>query len=639
MGCGASAAADGPLKPSSTTSEVATANPKGRRGGVEPQLDAMEDTAYLVAEPDVEAWLQRLGLSQYWPLFEESGYDDLDTVADMTEDELINHVKVGKRGHVKKLLTNIAKLKECSLTATLSPGSTASPVTPGTQPIRRRKNSVEAEIEALEQASGSLGSLGRLTGSDDDAASPSSAVGAARATSGKKARRASVEMLEEEEDEGEQPEKSMPRARKGSVEQELEALGGAEMAELLEEDEEHEEEGEVERTQGAVRSAAVPHDRPGVADVATGASPESEISFDSLVEVGTLGVGTFSRVKMVQIRGTGETYALKIMKKSVIDARKQKQHIMNEKNIMLEMTGHPFLLQLKATFKDEVYLYMLLELCQGGELFLQLLKHSRLSEESTRFYTGNIVLALEALHAKHNIYRDLKPENILLDTVGYVKIGDFGFAKNVTGRTFTRCGTPEYVSPEMLGKAGHDKATDYWSLGIFVYECLHGCVGARLAFSLALELIHACGNPNRTTPITAKNYLSTYKKIAKYSKDEKLKWHPEISTEVRELIQGMLKPKPTQRLGNTAGGIDELKGMAWFESQDWTKLLAKQVRATALIPFPYSACLTGNIVPCRCLRRSPRRSKAPPICNIFTQRVRPRDSAAFVLGVLTPHAG
>ena len=482
MGCGASAAADGPLKPSSTTSESATANPKGRRSGAEPQLDAMEDTACLVAEPDVETWLQRLGLSQYWPLFEESGYDDLDTVADMTEDELINHVKVGKQGHVKKLLTNIARLKECSLTATLSPGSTASPVTPGTQPTRRRKNSVEAEIEALEQASGSLGSLGRLTGSDDDAASPSSA---ARTTSGKKARRASVEMLEEEEDEdedeGEQPEKAMPRARKGSVEQEIEALDGVGMAELLEEDEEDEEEGEGGRTQGAVRSA--PRDRPGVADVATGASPESEISFDSLVEVGTLGVGTFSRVKMVQIRGTGETFALKIMKKTVIDARKQKEHIMNEKNIMLEMTGHPFLLQLKATFKDEVYLYMLLELCQGGELFLQLLKHSRLSEESTRFYTGNIVLALEALHAKHNIYRDLKPENILLDTVGYVKIGDFGFAKNVTGRTFTRCGTPEYVSPEMLGKAGHDKATDYWSLGIFVYECLHGCVGAPPGFS------------------------------------------------------------------------------------------------------------------------------------------------------------
>jgi len=259
---------------------------------------------------------------------------------------------------------------------------------------------------------------------------------------------------------------------------------------------------------------------------------------------------------MVQIKGTNETYALKIMKKTVIEARKQKEHVMNEKSIMLEMTGHPFLLQLRATFKDETYLYMLLELCQGGELFLRLLEEQTLSEESTRFYMGNIVLALEALHAKNNIYRDLKPENILLDTKGYVKIGDFGFAKKVQDRTFTRCGTPEYVSPEMLGRAGHNKGTDYWSLGIFLYECLHG-----------------------TTPFAAKNYLSTYKKIAAYSKHCKLKWHNEISPEVRELIRGMLHPKPPQRLGNTSGGIDELKGHQWFEPLDWDKLYNKELEA------------------------------------------------------------
>ena len=222
-----------------------------------------------------------------------------------------------------------------------------------------------------------------------------------------------------------------------------------------------------------------------------------------LEHIGTLGVGTFSRVKMVKIRGSDETYALKIMKKKVIEIRKQKEHVMNEKHIMAEMNGNPFLLTLKTTFKDEVYLYMLLELCQGGELFSRLLEETTLSEDTTRFYCGCIVLALEALHGKDNIYRDLKPENILLDALGYVKIGDFGFAKKVKERTFTRCGTPEYVSPEMLGRSGHNKATDYWSLGIFVYECLHG-----------------------TTPFAATNYLSTYKKIAAYSKQGKPNLQP-----------------------------------------------------------------------------------------------------------------
>jgi hypothetical protein len=460
MGCGASTAAaaaqptDAAAKPVTAGETAAPSKPqKTRRGSVEAELDALDDDVTMAV--DVESWLVSLGLGEYWTLFENAGYDDLDTVQDMTEEDLVNDVNIVKKGHVKKLLTNIQKLKanskrsmsSVSIDQVASPMSTSSPVSPTTQPVRRRKGSVEAEIEALEGASGSL----QLTASDDADGTP---------------------MAPEEEEEGEEDDvppaggtaKVAPRARKGSVEQEIEALDDFDAPGLLAEEEEEEEEEEDNETRAASGSAADPAVK----------AASNDITLDSLREVGTLGVGTFSRVKMVQIKGTNETYALKMMKKTVIEARKQKEHVMNEKNIMLEMTGHPFLLQLRATFKDETYLYMVLELCQGGELFLRLLEEQTLSEESTRFYTGNIVLALEALHAKNNIYRDLKPENILLDTMGYVKIGDFGFAKKVQDRTFTRCGTPEYVSPEMLGRAGHNKGTDYWSLGIFLYECLHG---------------------------------------------------------------------------------------------------------------------------------------------------------------------
>eukprot|EP01047_Picozoa_sp_COSAG01_P048171 COSAG01_NODE_4668_length_4830_cov_12.821542_4_plen_169_part_00 len=109
---------------------------------------------------------------------------------------------------------------------------------------------------------------------------------------------------------------------------------------------------------------------------------------------------------------------------------KQKKHIMNEKSILQEM-DHPFVIQLHATFKDPVSLYMVTEPVLGGELFSVLTREEYLEERQAQFYVGCIVLALEALHAKNNVYRDLKPENILLDSQGYVKVCDFGFAKKL----------------------------------------------------------------------------------------------------------------------------------------------------------------------------------------------------------------
>eukprot|EP01051_Picozoa_sp_SAG22_P009676 SAG22_NODE_823_length_6993_cov_6.116913_3_plen_295_part_00 len=166
----------------------------------------------------------------------------------------------------------------------------------------------------------------------------------------------------------------------------------------------------------------------------------------------------FLAVCLSRHKQTKRVYALKCMEKTTIDKHKQKKHIMNEKRIMQEM-NHPFLVRVFATYKDAVYLYMLLELCQGGEVFSRLVALNTLDEGTTQFYAGCIVLALGDLHAKNNIYRDLKPENVLLDLYGYAKITDFGFAKKVEDRTYTRCGTPEYVPPEMLGYDGHHKGT------------------------------------------------------------------------------------------------------------------------------------------------------------------------------------
>ncbi|KNC71823.1 serine/threonine protein kinase [Sphaeroforma arctica JP610] len=117
---------------------------------------------------------------------------------------------------------------------------------------------------------------------------------------------------------------------------------------------------------------------------------------------------------------------------------------------------------------------MLFEYVVGGELFSHLRKAGRFENTVARFYVVEIVLALEYLHQQNIIYRDLKPENILIAQHGHLKITDFGFAKRVTDRTWTLCGTPEYLAPEIIQSKGHGKAVDWWALGVLTYEMLAG---------------------------------------------------------------------------------------------------------------------------------------------------------------------
>ena len=117
---------------------------------------------------------------------------------------------------------------------------------------------------------------------------------------------------------------------------------------------------------------------------------------------------------------------------------------------------------------------MVLEYIVGGEFFTHLRKAGRFDNNTAKFYAAHVVLIFEFLHGKDFIYRDLKPENLLLDSTGYLKITDFGFAKRVAFKTYTLCGTPEYIAPEVLLNKGHGKGVDWWTLGILVYEMLAG---------------------------------------------------------------------------------------------------------------------------------------------------------------------
>jgi protein kinase X len=166
----------------------------------------------------------------------------------------------------------------------------------------------------------------------------------------------------------------------------------------------------------------------------------------------TLGTGTFGRVRLVKHKSEpaeAEPLALKCLKKSEIIRLKQIEHVKSEKKI-LETINHPFIVNLKGTFQTPSHVFMLLDYACGGELFTLLRREGRFANDVALFFATEIVLAFEYLHSMDIAYRDLKPENLLIDKEGHVKITDFGFAKIVTDRTYTLCGTPEYLAPEII---------------------------------------------------------------------------------------------------------------------------------------------------------------------------------------------
>ncbi|PWA02227.1 hypothetical protein BB558_001651 [Smittium angustum] len=263
----------------------------------------------------------------------------------------------------------------------------------------------------------------------------------------------------------------------------------------------------------------------------------------------TLGTGTFGRVYLSNKKNSPEFYAIKVLKKSQVVKFKQVEHINNEKNI-LESISHPFIVKLHCTFQDLRSLYMVMDFVPGGELFSHLRRHGRFSEDVAKFYTSEIVLAVEFLHRNNIVYRDMKPENLLLDSDGHIKITDFGFSKHVVDRTWTLCGTPEYLAPEIISGKGHGKAVDWWAIGILIYEMTVGF-----------------------PPFYDSNPYGTYAKILSGKFDL-----PQFLTQsAKNIISRLLTTEESARLGNLETGSEEIKRHPWFFVVNWNMIIHRQV--------------------------------------------------------------
>lgn len=264
----------------------------------------------------------------------------------------------------------------------------------------------------------------------------------------------------------------------------------------------------------------------------------------------TVGTGSFGRVKLVFHAKENKYFALKILKKIEIMKLKQVDHILSEISI-LNSIDHPFLVRMTGITQNERYLYIVLEYVQGGELFTYLRTVQSLRNEEAVFYAGQVCLMFEYLHSKSIVYRDLKPENLLIDSQGYLKLTDFGFAKVIEGRTYTLCGTPEYLAPEILLQKGHGKPVDWWCLGILIYEMLVGI-----------------------DPFSDEEPMAVYQNILK----GKIKFPSNFSSDAKSLVKHLLVADLGKRYGNLKGGVNDIKEHRWFNAFDWKKLIDRQLK-------------------------------------------------------------
>ena len=273
-----------------------------------------------------------------------------------------------------------------------------------------------------------------------------------------------------------------------------------------------------------------------------------------------IGRGAFGEVHVCREKNTGNIYAIKKMKKEVLIEKNQLIHIRNEQYFMSNVKNE-WIVDLKASFQEGGYLFLVMEYCPGGDLMNLLIEKDILTEKEAKFYLAELILAIESIHKLDCIHRDIKPDNILIDSDGHIKLSDFGLAKvsekifeqnsnnkGTHNKNYSCVGTAFYVAPEVLKKTGYGPEIDWWSAGVIFYEMLVGY--APFCSKETKEACHKVMNWEK--------YLEIPKKI-------KMK----MSDEAQDLIHKLISNK-NKRLGKN--GAEEIKQHPFFDDINWDNI-------------------------------------------------------------------
>ncbi|KAI9347605.1 kinase-like domain-containing protein [Obelidium mucronatum] len=272
-----------------------------------------------------------------------------------------------------------------------------------------------------------------------------------------------------------------------------------------------------------------------------------------------IGKGAFGEVRLVQKTDSGKIYAMKTLKKSEMLKKSQLAHVKAERDVLAESANTPWIVQLFYSFQDPLYLYLIMEFLPGGDMMTMLIKYDVFPEDVTRFYMGECIEALEAVHSLGFVHRDLKPDNLLIDKDGHIKLSDFGLAtgfhkthetayylnggagqpgagppknidlsfsrkerietwkRNRRFLAYSTVGTPDYIAPEVFSQEGYSKEADFWSLGVILFECLIGF-----------------------PPFYSDSPIDTYRKIIAWPETLMFPEEVHLSYEAEDLIRSLL---------------------------------------------------------------------------------------------------
>ncbi|XP_049597119.1 rho-associated protein kinase 2 isoform X1 [Syngnathus scovelli] len=274
-----------------------------------------------------------------------------------------------------------------------------------------------------------------------------------------------------------------------------------------------------------------------------------QMKSDDFDRVKVIGRGAFGEVQLVRHKASQKVYAMKLLSKFEMIKRSDSAFFWEERDIMA-FANSPWVVQLCCAFQDEHYLYMVMEYMPGGDL-VNLTSTYDVPEKWAKFYTAEVVMALDAIHSMGFIHRDVKPDNMLLDRQGHLKLADFGTCMKMDSTGMVRCdtavGTPDYISPEVLKSQGGDgcygRECDWWSVGVFIFEMLVG-----------------------DTPFYADSLVGTYSKIMDHKNSLNFPDDVEISKDAKNIICAFLTDREV-RLGQN--GVEEIKRHPFFRNDQW----------------------------------------------------------------------